>query len=213
VLDDTSSEIQAEASDIQAVATAVADEGVAVEEGGGGGGGGQYLPTTILFDLADELVVADKSVLIAAGVCPFALLGGAASATSGTVASAGGTHGGARGGNKVLRVCKRTKSIRWVVVDKALKSALLAASNVSAGGGGRNEMGGGVAKEIYGVVGLGKMSFMTYLIVATNVTQVDMCVCEKVCACVCVRVRGCVGFTTYVIVATNATQVDVCVCA
>ena len=123
-------------------------------------GNGAVAAPAVMFELADEIIVAEKSVLVALGVCP---------AVWGTDGNCG-SGGEQERLDQVLRVCKHSKAARWGPVDKALKSSMVAASTLSGGGGGRTEVGGGSVQEVYGVIGMAGMSFVSYLIVATNVS-------------------------------------------
>ena len=130
-----------------------------------------------------QVVVAQKADVLAAGACPagFSLATTAAARTPTPPPHAPGEDGEDRGNNacdraagagRVLRICKRSKAVRWTQIDKALKASMVAATTMAAGGGGRTEVGGGSAMEIYGVLGLAYMSFMSYLVVATNASLV-----------------------------------------
>jgi hypothetical protein len=129
-----------------------------------------------------QVVVAQKADVLVAGACPagFSLATAAAAWTRTPPPHAPGEdleeRGDARdraaGAGRVLRICKRTKAVRWTQIDKALKASMVAATTMAAGGGGRTEVGGGTAMEIYGALGLASMSFMSYLVVATNASLV-----------------------------------------
>jgi hypothetical protein len=124
--------------------------------------------------------------LIAAGVCPSVLSGAPASSrgdeeqetSAGGVGVGAGAGGKGRTGNRVtvnrvLRICKSSKAVRWGPIDESLRSSFVAAAAVGeGGGGGRTEIGGGSVLEIYGVVGMVAMSFNSFLIVAT---YADVC--------------------------------------
>ena len=126
--------------------------------------------------------MAQKADVLVAGACPagFSLATTAAAWTRTPPPHAprkdweerGDARDRAAGAGRVLRICKRTKAVRWTQIDKALKASMVAATTMAAGGGGRNEVGGGTAMEIYGALGLASMSFMSYLVVATNASLV-----------------------------------------
>ena len=121
-------------------------------------------PSVVLFDLVEELVVADKSALLDAGIGAWAEqdvpipAGGQGSEGKKSASAAG-----------VLRVCKTSQSVRRTDIDDALKRKLLAAVEHSKRA---SPASSATVTEIYGVVGLASMSFMSYLVVATEVSQV-----------------------------------------
>jgi hypothetical protein len=121
-------------------------------------------PSAVLFDLVDELVVADKSALLDAGVVAWAEQG--VPIPAGGQGSVGKKSASVAG---VLRICKTSQSVRRTDIDDALKRKLLAAVEHSKRA---SPASSAAVTEIYGVVGLASMSFMSYLVVATEVSQV-----------------------------------------
>jgi len=119
-------------------------------------------PTAVLFEFADELVVADKRTLLAAGIDAWPL-----QAKAGGSADRAG-HAAAQP-PRLLRVCKTRQGARRTDVDEALKAKMLAAALPSTTSAGATV--GAAATEIYGVLGIAGMSFMPYLIVVTNVSE------------------------------------------